>query len=61
MVEINPEAVESFTTAIDLKDWLRPNHDRSEELWIKKDARVRVDPSNACETKWQMGGCLRRE
>ena len=35
MVEINPEAVESFTTATDLKEWLRSNHDRSEELWIR--------------------------
>ena len=43
MVEINPEAVESFTTTIDLKDWLRSNHDRSEELWIrifKKGTRI---------------------
>ena len=43
MVEINPEEVESFTTAIDLRDWLRWNHDRSQELWIrifKKGTRI---------------------
>mgnify|MGYP006295244335 FL=1 len=43
MVEINPDAVESFATSIDLEEWLRANHDRSEELWIrifKKGTRI---------------------
>lgn len=43
MVEINPETVESFTTSIELEEWLRANHDRSEELWIrifKKGTRI---------------------
>ena len=43
MVEINPETVESFTTPIELEEWLRANHDRSAELWIrifKKGTRI---------------------
>ena len=43
MVEINPQEVESFTTSIELEEWLRVNHDRSTELWIrifKKGTRI---------------------
>lgn len=43
MAEINPEEVEAFAASIDLEEWLRANHDRSDELWIrifKKGTRI---------------------
>ena len=43
MVEIDPETVASFTTSVELEEWLRANHDRSAQLWIrifKKATRI---------------------